>query len=286
VVRWLMVARREGVWETTQESAWSIMALTDWMALTGELKGDYDYAAWLNEAERTSGHIDPDKVGEPLVQQIAVADLLKDVGNKLTVGRGEGPGVLYYTAHLRAYLPVPQVKALDRGVIVQRRYTLASCTDGPACPEVKEVNVGDVIRVDLTLIAPNDLYYLRVEDPLPAGAEAVDTGLATTSLLAQGPQLNQVPEVQPIPFGDVAPARGPSTVIRGPFWWWQWYSRSELRDEKVVLFADYLSKGTYEYSYTMRATSAGQFNVIPTTASEFYFPEVYGRGDGQVLTVR
>ncbi|MCP4594052.1 MAG: alpha-2-macroglobulin, partial [bacterium] len=29
VVRWLMVARRDGIWETTQETAWSIIALTD-----------------------------------------------------------------------------------------------------------------------------------------------------------------------------------------------------------------------------------------------------------------
>ncbi|HEX9370564.1 MAG TPA: alpha-2-macroglobulin family protein, partial [Roseiflexaceae bacterium] len=31
VVRWLMVARKDGAWETTQESAWSLIALTDWM---------------------------------------------------------------------------------------------------------------------------------------------------------------------------------------------------------------------------------------------------------------
>ena len=70
------------------------------------------------------------------------------------------------------------------------------------------------------------------------------------------------------------------------FWWgWRWYSRSELRDEKVALFADYLSRGSYLYSYTMRATLPGEFHVIPTTASELYFPEVYGRGDGQLLRI-
>ena len=38
-VRWLMGARQADHWETTQESAWAIMALTDWMAATGELEG-------------------------------------------------------------------------------------------------------------------------------------------------------------------------------------------------------------------------------------------------------
>ena len=119
--------------------------------------------------------------------------------------------------------------------------------------------------MDLTLITPHDRYYVVVEDPLPAGGEAVDTGLATTSMLAMDPELR----------------REDSRY----WWWWNWYSRSEMRDEKVVLFADYLAAGTYEYSYTFRATLPGDYHVIPTTASEFYFPEVFGRSGGRLLTI-
>jgi uncharacterized protein YfaS (alpha-2-macroglobulin family) len=140
---------------------------------------------------------------------------------------------------------------------------------------VTTAKLGDVIRVDLTLIVPHDIYYLVMEDPLPAGAEAIDTGLATTSVLAQGPNL------QPTPLP------GPKGEMIYPYywWWWHWYDRSELRDEKVVLFADYLYRGTYEYSYTMRATLPGEYKVIPTVANEFYFPEVFGRSDGRLLTI-
>ncbi len=280
IVRWLMVARKDGIWETTQESSWSLMALTDWMVYTKELQADYDYGVWLNNQERTTGHIGQADLEKPIVLKFAVADLLKDTGNRLTIGRGVGGGRLYYTAHLRAFLPVEDIKALDRGVIVRRRYTLASCTDGPKCPEVTQAKLGDVLRVELSIVAPHDLYYVAVEDPLPAGAEAVDTGLATTSQLAPGADLQRT---QPSP-----PSEGPiaSEGPIDPFWrWWNWYSRSELRDEKVALFADYLPKGSYLYSYTMRATLPGEFHVIPTTASEMYFPEVYGRGDGQLLRV-
>ena len=38
IVRWLMVARKFGYWETTQETAWALIALTDWMVATGELQ--------------------------------------------------------------------------------------------------------------------------------------------------------------------------------------------------------------------------------------------------------
>ncbi len=43
VVRWLMVARKAQAWETTQETAWALIGLTDWMVASGELKGNYAY---------------------------------------------------------------------------------------------------------------------------------------------------------------------------------------------------------------------------------------------------
>ncbi len=268
VVRWLMVARKGGYWETTQETAWALIALTDWMKATGELQGNYDYAVFLNDKDRASGKVSQTNLRESVKLQIAVAELLKE-SNRLTISRGEGQGRLYYTAHLRVFLPIQDIKPVSRGITVLRRYTLASCTDGPKCPEVKEVKLGDVVRVDLTLIAPNNLYYVVVEDPLPAGGEAVDRGLATASLLDQGPQLTRRVGGRYSPY----------------WWWWRWYSRSELRDEKVVLFADRLPKGTYEYSYTFRATLPGDYQVIPTVAREFYFPEVFGRSDGRLLSI-
>jgi hypothetical protein len=129
--------------------------------------------------------------------------------------------------------------------------------------------VGDEIRVKLTIIAPNSLYSVVMEDPLPAGAEAIDPSLATTSVLEEGPELR----------------RDSGRDIWWGWWWWNWYSHSELRDEKVVLFADYLAAGTYEYTYTFRATLPGEFRVMPTFASEFYFPEVFGRTEGSLFTI-
>ncbi|HXV44697.1 MAG TPA: alpha-2-macroglobulin, partial [Anaerolineae bacterium] len=223
-------------------------------------------------------------VQESVQLKVPIADLLADASNLLNVARTDGNGRLYYSAHLKVYLPVEEIEPAERGIIVSRRYTLESCLAEKAedqrvtCPEVREAKLGDVIRVDLTIIAPNDLYYVVVEDPLPAGAEAIDTGLATTSLLAMDPALSRTSRVF---FGEDEGAYAYPYY----WWWWRWYSRSELRDDKVVLFADYLPKGTYEYSYTMRATLPGDYHVIPTIATEFYFPEVFGRSDGRLLSI-
>ena len=36
--------------------------------------------------------------------------MLADQVNELVIGRTDGNGVLYYTAHLRAFLPVPEIE--------------------------------------------------------------------------------------------------------------------------------------------------------------------------------
>jgi len=277
VVRWLMVARRDGVWETTQETAWALIALTDWMVVTGELEGEYDYGVWLNDERLAEGSVTPDAVDEPIQLRVDVAELLAGAGNRLTVGRGPGEGRLYYTAHLKVYLPVEEIEPLNRGIIVSRQYCQSEQTPDPksqtpnVCRSVTEAEVGDIVEVRLTVIAPHDLYYVVVEDPLPAGAEAIDTSLETTGLLEQDPGLYRQAE-----------SEGWYDFY---YRWWRWYSRSEMRDDRIVLFADYLPAGTYEYVYTFRAVQQGEYRVIPTTASEFYFPEVFGRAEGRLFTI-
>jgi hypothetical protein len=214
-------------------------------------------------------------IDESVKLQIAVAELLADEANRVAVERsapeGEkyGDGVLYYSMYLRYYKPVEEVTALNRGIIVSRQYTSADCDpEEEKCPMISQAQVGDVIRVKLTIIAPNDLHYAVVEDPVPAGAEGVDQSLKTTSVVGERPTLERTDQRNP--WG---------------YWGWWWFSHTEIRDEKAVLFATYLPRGTYEYTYLVRASLAGEYRVIPTHAYEMYFPEVFGRSDGGVFTI-
>jgi membrane peptidoglycan carboxypeptidase len=53
----------------------------------------------------------------------------------------------------------------------------------------------------------------------------------------------------------------------------------------VALFARFVPKGVYEYTYFAQATTPGRFNVPPATAYEQYFPEVWGRTDSGSFVV-
>ncbi len=270
-VRWLMTNREQaGHWSTTQETAWAIIGLTDWLVTTGELEADYAWQVSLNGQELGEGQVDAATVDEQTELRVEVEQLLADAVNRLAVERDpvtgvdDSPGNLYYAAYLTYYKPVEEVKALDRGIVVSRQYSLQD-GDGQA---ITEAEVGDFITVKLTLIAPTDLRYVVVEDYLPAGVEAVDSSLATTSLVAEEPQFERVSD-----SGSQRP------------WGWWFFTHTDLRDEKAVLFADHLPQGVYEYSYTVRASLPGEYRVIPTHAEQMYFPEVFGRGDGGLFRV-
>jgi hypothetical protein len=273
-VRWLMSVRENGGhWETTQETAWALIGLTDWMVVTGELEGNYAWQVSLNGESLGDGSVDQDNIDETTRLQVEVQDLLADAVNRLAIERDPlggavsgSPGRLYYGAYLTYFKPVEEVKALDRGIIVSRQYRLVDDEDGQP---ISAANVGDVIEVKITVIAPNDLHYVVVEDPLPAGAEGIDASLATTSVVGEQPELSRTDRSNPW----------------GPGYGWWYFSHTELRDEKAVLFATFLPKGTYEYTYQIRASLPGEYRVIPTHAAQMYFPEVFGRGDGGVFRI-
>jgi alpha-2-macroglobulin len=261
-VRWLMNHRTNGYWQSTQETAWTLMGLTRWMVASGELEADFNYALALNGEQLGSWQAEADTLREIQTLQVDVTELLADESNRLAVARDEGAGSLYYTAHLNLWLPVEQVGALDQGITVAREYFLY---DDPSQP-VTQAEQGDLVLVRLTVANPGALHYLVVNDPLPAGLEAVDDSLKTS----------------PTP---IIPKEFQWDQIGREGWGWWYFEHVELRDEGVVLSASYLPAGTYVYTYLARASTVGEFQVIPTTAQEFYFPEVYGRAAGSVFTV-
>jgi len=87
-----------------------------------------------------------------------------------------------------------------------------------------------VITVRVTITTYQDITYFALEDPIPAGTEAVDTSLLTTSGALQPPDLR--------PTYD-------------PAWWWGWwyFDHTEMRDEQVNLYADWLPRGSMSYTY-------------------------------------
>jgi uncharacterized protein YfaS (alpha-2-macroglobulin family) len=270
-VRWLIATRdRDGAWPSTHETAWALLALTDWLELSGGLQANYDYSLTLNGQILASGTASSGALFSSVELATPIGELLADQPNQLAVGRGPGDGALFYTAHLTVYRPIEEVQANSRGLTVQREYFrydgLCGGIENP-CPPAPSSVVGEDLLARVLLIVPSDQYYLVVEDPYPAGMEPIDTQLLTT------------------PTGGAPVNLAQADLFRGGWGGW-WFSKVSFGDDRLKLFADYLPAGTYQYTYLIRAVLPGEYRVLPPRAWAVYFPEVYGQGSGRVYTIQ
>ena len=133
----------------------------------------------------------------------------------------------------------------------------------------------------LKQLPAEDRSMVVLDDPLPAGLEAVDLSLRTVSPFAGEPLTVSEDEV---------------VKDDGGGWYWGWgswdsgmwsaFDHTEIRDDRVVYFARRLWRGRYDATYLARATTAGRFVSAPAQAEEMYNPGVHGRSGGGLFTVR
>ena len=265
--RWLLAARqRDGAWESTHDTAWALLGLTEWAAASGSLDSNFTFGATINTQPLSAGTAPSDTV----TTFTAIDQLFRDRPNQLLITRGSGSGALFYTAHLSVYRPVEDVTATSRGLTVSREYFLYDGACGSLekpCVPAPSAHTGDTLLARISVTVPTDEYYVVVEDPFPAGMEPIDGSLLTAPT---GMPPEMLPRAQTDRVG----------------WRWWYFNRAEMRDDRLVLFADHLPAGTYQYTYLLSAALAGEYRVLPTSAWAFYFPEVYGHSAGRVYTIQ
>jgi hypothetical protein len=112
--------------------------------------------------------------------------------------------------------------------------------------------------VTLKVILPQESLFVVLEDPLPAGFEAVNPAFLTES------------EEQQKQLDALSSSRG---------WrrWWQGFNHIEMHDDRVLLFANSLTPGIHTHRYLVRALTYGTFTAPGTKIEEMYSPEVFGR---------
>ncbi|MYE47677.1 MAG: hypothetical protein F4X25_13220 [Chloroflexi bacterium] len=274
-VRWLALARTADRWKTSVGRAQGMASLGAYGALTGEIHGNYEYSVWIGTNGVLSGHFDVPARDYLDGTTIAISELQLGEVNRVQFERQyAAEGRMYYGLNLRYVTPAQGIEALNRGFAVSHRYSLLDEPD----EAINSATIGDVVRVELTVIAPADRVFARVEDLLPAGLEPIDPRLKIV-----GDDLRQQLRE------DRASAReGDAPGYHAP--WYGWYyspwDQVDLRDDRLVLFAERLPKGVHTYVYYARATTPGDFFVAPAHAEEAFFPEVFGRSDSGRFTVR
>lgn len=266
-VRWLMLARQGVGWDGGRDTAQAIASLATYARASREGTADYQYRILVNGRTDLAGRYTPATTRRVSRLRMPVSKLPATKSSNFVVGRVPqggtfGPGPLYYLADLHYYLRATAIAPRAEGVSVSRRYL-----DLRGQP-VSSVAAESALKVEITVHTDQSLLYLDLQDPLPSGCEAIDGSLNTSQQGLFGPP---------------------------PAWWWgygqtqdlsAYLVHTDLRDNRVSLYAYFLPPGTYRYTYLVEATVPGSYGVSPTHVSETFFPEVFGRSAGQELTVR
>ncbi len=252
-VRYLIASRIGDHWATTQDTVWSVLGLTQWMAATGELKPSFSYQVRLNGKDMGSSTVAPENMWQGKRLEWSVTELLRDQVNRVALNRSAGDGVLYYSEQLQVQLPAESVLPVQRGLFVSRRFVSPS---DPFTP-ISSATVGDLVIAEMTVVVPDTVYFAAIEDSFPAGLEPVNLDLENN--------------------------QADSELKKLRVWG---YDVDELRDDRAVVYAETLYPGTYTFQYVLRATTPGDYRVLPMQGYSFYSPGIFGRSSGSVFSVK
>jgi len=255
VARWLIEKRKAGRWNSTQTNFFVFYALNDFYRQYEKIKPDFkaeislERKKLLKEVFRKRSKIISSEISLASFSPGKVLPLKIDL---------EGEGTLYYETRM-TYAPRYKLIPRDEGFSVSKEFL--SLEEKP----LESIKAGSLVIVKLKIIVPRESLYVVVDDPLPAGFEAINPTFLTES---QEDQL-RLQQLE----------RSKRRV------WWRGFNHIEMHDDKVVLFADSLLPGVHTHTYLARALTFGIFQTPATKVEEMYSPEVFGRSTEKTVKI-
>jgi uncharacterized protein YfaS (alpha-2-macroglobulin family) len=256
IARWIVAKRESGHWRSTQEDLYVLCALNDYYGAYEAGSPDLGFRVALDAKTVLEGTFREKRAAAKEIG-IGLSGLGAGTTIPLTVTK-DGTGILYYDARM-TYVPGRKLEARDEGIAVIKRL------ETPEGKPLGEIKAGSLVMVTLDVVLPQERLFVVVDDPLPAGFEAVNPRFLTESEEQQR----------------ALDRREDGNEER----WWEGFGHVEMRDDRVLLFAESLTAGLHTRRYLARARTFGTFLLPGTQVSEMYAPEVFGRGPESTVTI-
>lgn len=236
-----------GHWQTTLANAWGVIALRHFQqryekdpvsgATTVKLGMQEKLLPWANAKSHDSS--DP-TLGTPVGAGLDTQFTWPATSAPLSL-QHQGGGKPWAFVTSRAALPLE--KPLFAGYSIKRTITPV---------EQKKSGVwqrGDTYRVKLEIDAQADMTWVVVNDPAPAGASVLGSGLG----------------------GDSAQLASGDKQIS-----WQRPAFEERAFDGFRAYYSYVPKGKFSIEYTVRLNNPGRFEMPATRVESMYAPEIFG----------
>jgi uncharacterized protein YfaS (alpha-2-macroglobulin family) len=314
VTNWLIKNRRGAQWSNTRDTAIVVLAMNDYLRVSGELKPELEYELIVNGKSIANKKVSGADVFNAPSRFAIDPKLVKDA-NEIRIVRRQGNTPVYFAAEARFFSLEEPITPAGNEIFVKREYyklvgrpTLLKgyVYDKEPLRDGDSVKSGERVETLLTIEAKNNYEYLIFEDLKPAGLEAVEVR-SGESVYARELKSGAVerklgagkssPSAAPAPRSQAALAAGRRPAVRpmprptpvpsvdeSDFTGRQRWVYQELRDRKVALFLDKLPEGVWEMRYDLRAEVPGQFHALPVSGQAMYVPEI--RANGAELQVR
>jgi uncharacterized protein YfaS (alpha-2-macroglobulin family) len=257
-VRWLMLNRRGGYWHSTKQTAMALYGLVTVMQARNETAQPFSVDVYVNGTMAGTQSFTAASLTAP--DPIVVSAAGREGTNTVRLVK-QGGGTLYWSARATYYDTAgAQERSGSRQLAITRKYARLSPVKVKDRIVYREepfdgrMNPGDVLTVRITIAGSDDWRYLMVEDPLPAGVEAVQDTTAYP-------------------------------MEREDRWRWWWGSQVEYRDNRTVFFQQEFPDGRAEFVYLVKAISSGEFRAVPAQVTPMYVPDVSASSEPQTVTV-
>lgn len=298
-MNWLVLNRRSGHWASTRDTAFAVLALAKFIQVRGEAQGETSVAVWANGTEvgRVTLNREALLAGTATVELPVVA--LRGGANRIELRRVSGDGPAYAVALAESWAAGETVKPAGYQATVARGFVRQKATptligtlriDTEPLASGGAAVTGEEVQAVVTVTVPNELEYVMVEVPKPAGCEPLnalsgwdarirrtDVGRRTAEDRGQTSEdsgRTTDNRRQTTEDGDPGLEEGAGRAIY-----------REERDEKSVFFLERLEAGTWEIRFGMRAVTPGDFRALPVRVEAMYVPEIRANSDARRVRV-
>jgi uncharacterized protein YfaS (alpha-2-macroglobulin family) len=242
-------------WGTTNETSFTILALTDYLAGKQEYSGTSDFTVEINGDSATAGTL---QAGNLFASIDIPMEELQSGWNDIKITTS-GTDPLYYDL-ITSYTAHKVLAEAAGKVIITRRYL-----DPKTSKPLDSISEGQLVKVELTVMMPKNASFMIIEDHIPGGLEALNESLNSTT--------------QDAVYYDYE-------YYEERFFWQDYgYNYKEIRGDRVSFFLTEIKMGPKTFKYLARATMSGSFTALPAEAYAMYDEGVWGRSSSITMTI-